>query len=172
MSGRPERNTRSLHKAASPQKSTPSLSDEPPDESVASTDDIPTRRRRTRAQEQDDGRDRANSHRETIEMAGDQDDIQEDDEAVRCICGFDDYPGPPPVDEEKKQGSKDSIDVEPILPSDVNDDVAGLFVQCDICKVWQHGACVGIMSEESSPEEYFCEDCRKDLHKIYIAGNG
>lgn len=105
-------------------------------------------------------------------MPGDPDEIQEDDEAVRCICGFDEYPGPPPTDEDKKSASKDSIDVDPLLPSDINDEVSGFFVQCDVCKVWQHGACVGIMSEESSPDEYFCEECRKDLHKIHMASNG
>lgn len=102
-------------------------------------------------------------------MAGEPDEIQEDDEAVRCICGFDEYPGPPPVDEEKKHGSKEPTDV-PV--TEVNDDLAGFFVQCDVCKIWQHGACVGIMSEDSSPEEYFCEECRKDLHNIHIASNG
>lgn len=106
-------------------------------------------------------------------MAGDPDEIlEEDDGAVRCVCGFDDYPGPPPVDDDKKHGPKDSIDVEPLLPSDINDDVAGLFVQCDVCNVWQHGACVGIMSEDTTPDEYYCEDCRKDLHKVHIASNG
>lgn len=173
LSGRPERATRSLNKAASPQKSTPSLSDEPPDDSVASTDDLPTKRRRTRAQGQEEERGGPTPHHDTIEMAGDNDEIpEEDDGAVRCVCGYDDYPGPPPVDDDKKQALKDSIDVEPLLPSDVNDDVAGLFVQCDVCNVWQHGACVGIMSEESTPDEYFCEDCRKDLHRIYVATNG
>lgn len=105
-------------------------------------------------------------------MTGDHDDIQEDDEAVRCICGFDEYPGPPPADEDKKPVAKDSIDVDSNLTPDLNDDVAGFFVQCDICKIWQHGACVGIMSEEASPDEYFCEDCRKDLHRIHMASNG
>jgi hypothetical protein len=45
-------------------------------------------------------------------------------------------------------------------------------VQCDVCKVWQHGGCVGIMTEESSPDEYFCEQCRQDLHKLWTASNG
>ncbi|KAJ0123051.1 PHD-finger domain-containing protein [Diaporthe amygdali] len=175
LSGRPERNTRSVNKTDSPQKSTPSLSDEPPDESVASTDDLPTRRRRTRGQGQgqEDERDKPLPHRDTIEMAGDPDELlEEDDGAVRCVCGFDDYPGPPPVDDDKKHGPKDSIDVEPLLPSEINDDVAGLFVQCDVCNVWQHGACVGIMSEDTTPDEYYCEECRKDLHKVHIASNG
>lgn len=105
-------------------------------------------------------------------MTNGEDDLQDEDEAVRCICGFDDYPGPPPLDEDSKHGIKDTIDLDPIYTTDLNDDTAGFFVQCDVCKVWQHGACVGIMTEESSPDEYFCEQCRKDFHKISTASNG
>ena len=110
--------------------------------------------------------------RESADMAnGAADDIQEDDEAVRCICGFDDYPGPPPLDNESKEAkhTRDSIIYSGL---DVSDDISGFFVQCDVCKVWQHGACVGIMTEESSPDEYFCEKCRNDLHRIHKATNG
>jgi len=105
-------------------------------------------------------------------MANGEDEIQEEDEAVRCICGFDDYPGPPPFNEDPKIGSKDNDEIDPIFATDLTDDAAGFFVQCDVCKVWQHGACVGIMTEESSPDEYFCEECRRDLHKIFTASNG
>jgi hypothetical protein len=105
-------------------------------------------------------------------MANGDDEIQEEDEAVRCICGYDDYPGPPPIDEDSKLGLKDTTDLDPIFATDLTDDAAGFFVQCDLCKVWQHGACVGIMTEESSPDEYFCEQCRKDFHKTFIASNG
>lgn len=106
-------------------------------------------------------------------MAPGSDEVQEDDDAVRCICGYDEYPGPPPLEDgDSKRGAKDSINTDPIFATDVTDDAAGFFVQCDVCKVWQHGACVGIMTEESSPEEYFCEQCRKDLHKIFTASNG
>jgi hypothetical protein len=52
------------------------------------------------------------------------------------------------------------------------EDAGGLFIQCDICKVWQHGGCVGIMDEAASPEEYFCEECRKDLHKLMMSPKG
>lgn len=52
------------------------------------------------------------------------------------------------------------------------EDAGGLFIQCDVCKVWQHGGCVGIMDEAMSPEEYFCEQCRKELHKIKLSTNG
>ncbi|KAM0333462.1 hypothetical protein ACHAQA_002124 [Verticillium albo-atrum] len=104
-------------------------------------------------------------------MANDADDIQEDDESVRCICGFDEYPGPPPFEEEIKHG-KINTEADFFASIELSDEVSGLFVQCDVCKVWQHGACVGIFTEESSPDEYFCETCRKDLHKIHVAING
>jgi hypothetical protein len=97
----------------------------------------------------------------------------DDDEAVRCICGFEDYPGPPQLgDEDSKHGIREGIEEPIINVADVTEDLAGFFLQCDICKVWQHGGCVGIMNEDSSPDEYFCEQCRKDLHKIYTAPNG
>lgn len=41
-----------------------------------------------------------------------------------------------------------------------------LLIQCDTCKAWQHGGCVGIEDESLSPNEYFCEICRGDLHRI------
>ena len=75
----------------------------------------------------------------------------------------DDYPGPPPPD---------APEAEFFLQHELTEDVTGFFVQCDICKVWQHGACVGIFSAESSPDEYFCEQCRKEFHHIYTANNG
>ncbi|SPQ19564.1 d72378f3-8ffd-4bcc-8ce4-89a6da7ae54d [Thermothielavioides terrestris] len=105
-------------------------------------------------------------------MANGGGDTQEEDEAVRCVCGNEEYQGPPPFDEDSKHGLKHASDLEPFFSADVTDDTAGLFVQCDICKVWQHGGCVGIMTEESSPDEYFCEQCRQDLHKLWTASNG
>ncbi|KAG8415604.1 Histone deacetylase complex subunit [Metarhizium acridum] len=157
-SGRLERSTRSVNKPSS-EKSTPSasLSSEPLDD----LDDTLLGRRRKRGQNDDTDR---NSRSENTDMANGSDDLQDDeDEAVRCLCGSEDYPGPPPVD---------SPDAEIFAAIDLTDEVTGFFVQCDICKVWQHGACVGIFSAESSPDEYFCEQCRKDLHKIHTAANG
>ncbi|KAK0628636.1 hypothetical protein B0T17DRAFT_588708 [Bombardia bombarda] len=170
-SGRTDRNSRYFNKSGTPPKSasTGSLSSEPPEDTITADDTFGTRRR-TRGQGEE--RERAIAKSEPIEMANGDDDVQEEDEAVRCICGFDDYPGPPPFDEDSKTGVKDANDIDPIFATDVTDDAAGFFVQCDVCKVWQHGACVGIMTEESSPDEYFCEECRKEFHKIYTASNG
>ncbi|KAI1206672.1 uncharacterized protein F4807DRAFT_463360 [Annulohypoxylon truncatum] len=172
-SGRAERSTRAFTKTGSPQKSTGSgsLSSEPPEDSTTTTnDDTLLRRRSTRGK--DDEREK-HSKLELLDMAPVGDEIQEEDEAVRCICGHDEYPGPPPFDEDSKHTLKDAIDHERIFAIEVTDDMAGFFVQCEFCNTWQHGACVGF-TEESNPEDvqYFCEKCRKDLHKIFTASNG
>ncbi|KAM0561168.1 hypothetical protein ACHAPJ_003672 [Fusarium lateritium] len=157
-SGRVERNTRSVAKPSS-NKSTPSgsLSSEP----FEDLDDTLLGRRRKRNHEDDNEK---VAKPDNFDMANGSDDLQEEeDEAVRCICDSEDYPGRPPVE---------GADSDFFNAIEFTEDVTGFFVQCDICKVWQHGACVGIFSAESSPDEYFCEQCRKDLHKIYTASNG
>ncbi|TGJ85586.1 hypothetical protein E0Z10_g3131, partial [Xylaria hypoxylon] len=172
-SGRVERATRGFTKTGSPQKSTgsASLSSEPPEDSTTTTDDTILRRRSTRGK--DDDREK-HPKLEPVDMPPVPDEIHEDDESVRCICGHDEYPGPPPFDEDSKHGVKEAIDHERIFAIEITDDLAGFFVQCEICNTWQHGACVGFTTEESNPEdvEYYCEQCRKDLHKIYTASNG
>ncbi|KAI0467416.1 hypothetical protein F4859DRAFT_242786 [Xylaria cf. heliscus] len=171
-SGRVERTTRGFTKTGSPQKSTGSgsLSSEPPEDSTT-TEDTVLRRRSTRGK--DDDREKQ-PRLELADMPSAPDEIQEDDESVRCICGHDEYPGPPPFDEDSKHGVKDAIDHDRIFAIEITDELAGFFVQCEICNTWQHGACVGFTTEESNPEdvEYYCEQCRKDLHKIYTASNG
>ena len=37
---------------------------------------------------------------------------------------------------------------------------------CERCNVWQHGPCVGVMSENEAPDIYYCEECRPDLHEL------
>lgn len=153
-----ERHTRSLNRPQS-DKSTPSasVSSDPLDD----IDDTLLGRRRKRGHDDEQYK---NLRNDAQDMSNELDPLQdEEDEAVRCICGCEDYPGRPPVD-----GS----DANFLASIELTEDVTGFFVQCDICKVWQHGACVGIFSAESSPEEYFCEQCRKDLHKIHTANNG
>ncbi|KAH6855068.1 hypothetical protein B0I37DRAFT_46619 [Chaetomium sp. MPI-CAGE-AT-0009] len=171
LSGRPERSSRYFNKGGSPQKSTStgSLSSEPPEDTITAEDPFGSRRR-TRGQVEE--RERAGVKTETADMADADGDLQEEDEAVRCVCGNEEYQGPPPLDEDSKHGFKHAFGLDPFFSADVTDDTAGLFVQCDVCKVWQHGGCVGIMTEESSPDEYFCEKCRDDLHKLWTASNG
>ncbi|OIW22220.1 hypothetical protein CONLIGDRAFT_319139 [Coniochaeta ligniaria NRRL 30616] len=83
-----------------------------------------------------DDRDKTSSNLDSIEMMRGGDDIlskhgevvawccqaypalssiqhlQDKDEAVRYICGFDDYPGPPPLGGDSKQGINDTIHEE------------------------------------------------------------
>jgi len=80
------------------------------------------------------------------------------------VCGYQEYPGPP-----SDAGKSGSALADPDVQAD---ELGGLFIQCDVCKVWQHGGCVGIMDEAASPDEYFCEECRKDLHKVTMSPKG
>ena len=76
----------------------------------------------------------------------------DDDEAVRCLCGFEDYPGLPQINPDSKSSIKDGIEgPHPPTTDPTTEDLAGFFLQCDMCKVWQHGGCVGIMNEDASP---------------------
>lgn len=134
-------------------------------------DEVQTRRNRSRGEERDNTSKLHGIHAEMTNNGIEED--AEDDEAVRCICGFEEYPGPPQIaDDDSKQAVKQGVEKALINTSDVTEDLAGFFLQCDVCKVWQHGGCVGIMNEDSSPDEYFCEECRKDLHRIHMTPNG
>ncbi|KAB8295857.1 hypothetical protein EYC80_008678 [Monilinia laxa] len=171
-SGRAERSTRSNNKAETPRKSTPSasLSSDSPDDTATAEDSSSTRRKRGRADTGDKALKGQSVDEEALIGA---DEGGDDDEAVRCICGYDEYPGPPQLeDEDSKNNTKDGVDEPIITAADFTEDLAGFFLQCDICKVWQHGGCVGIMNEDTSPDEYFCEQCRKELHRIRTAPNG
>ncbi|KAI9732946.1 MAG: hypothetical protein M1818_007379 [Claussenomyces sp. TS43310] len=170
-SSRADRNTRTSAKIESPRKSTPSGSpfSDPPDDTVAPTiEDALQTRRKKRGQ----GGEEEMPRKQTIETSNPGDEGMEDDEAVRCICSFDEYPGPPQLTDDEKKLVSDSAELEFITVADYTDDLAGFFLQCDMCKVWQHGGCVGIKNEDMSPDEYFCELCRKDLHRVFTASNG
>ncbi|KAL6718861.1 Histone deacetylase complex subunit [Lecanora helva] len=87
---------------------------------------------------------------------------------VRCICGNVDYPGLVESNSDLiKSGSKNDL-----ASAAASEDGTGWFIQCDDCQVWQHGRCVGIMDEATNPDGYFCEQCRKDLHKVATTANG
>lgn len=107
----------------------------------------------------------------------DDDEIVEDEETTRCVCEFAEYPGPPLLDSTstassargtlKTSTSGGSNDVD-----GSGDEPGSLFIQCDTCEVWQHGGCVGIMDEASTPDNYFCELCRPDFHHLGKTANG
>ena len=108
------------------------------------------------------------------EKANEAEDNDEDaeDEKTECICGQPEYPGLPPAVDPKRQGPKAGVPSEGPNDADAADDGSGFFVQCDTCKVWQHGRCVGLPDEASTPEEYSCQNCRPELHKISTLANG
>ncbi len=93
-------------------------------------------------------------------------EIVEDEETTRCICGYPDYPGPP-VDHTLPKRSQ-----PPSTADDAGDDRGGLFIQCDDCQVWQHGGCVSLMEEAEVPDNYYCEECKPDLHELLKSPNG
>ncbi|KAI9372550.1 hypothetical protein BJX61DRAFT_435991 [Aspergillus egyptiacus] len=164
-----ERSTRSNHKHPSPRSQ--------------SSDDVDKGDfRETRQRQRARGDDEHDLHSKPA--PGDDDDADEDEEdeeeITRCLCGQQDYPGLPPSrrDALGRSGPRGGIkDENPLnLLADsadlMSDDIGSMFIQCDSCKVWQHGGCVGIMDEAMSPDEYFCEECRKDLHRIRSETNG
>ncbi|TFK75391.1 hypothetical protein BDN72DRAFT_811009 [Pluteus cervinus] len=63
--------------------------------------------------------------------------------------------------EEEEQGITRCI-----CGSTEDDPDAGEFmVQCETCKVWQHGLCMGYESEDQlHDDDYYCEQCRPMLH--------
>ena len=162
-SGRADRGAQPIPKTTSPRSSgaTRSLSSE---EIEGSGKPQP---RRTRSSQED-------TKAETVGHHDDEEDEEGEEEVTRCICGNMEYPGMPVLaGEGTKSGPKStSGSVQAVSPIILPEDAGGLFIQCDVCKVWQHGGCVGIMEEAMSPEEYFCEQCRKELHKIKTSING
>ncbi|TPX24094.1 hypothetical protein DIZ76_013437 [Coccidioides immitis] len=172
--GRIERNTRSNNKLSSPRRSSTHLSQSVDDADARSRHDLPQTRQRNRGRDDEDTHQPPPANDEYDEEDGDEEEI------TRCICGQQDYPGLPPSSRETigrsslKAGVKEESNQDPSAAASeiLSDDAGSLFIQCDSCKVWQHGGCVGIMEEALSPDEYFCEKCRKDLHRVIVSGNG
>ncbi|OAX81681.1 hypothetical protein ACJ72_03976 [Emergomyces africanus] len=173
---RAERSTRSNNKISSPRRPSTQRSQSIDDLEQNPRPDLPLTRHRQRGRNNGDPED-------ALQAPGDEYDEEEGDEEeiTRCLCGQQDYPGLPLIYQDAgsasatKQGMRDDSGQGASAPAaeDMQSEEPGsLFIQCDSCKVWQHGGCVGIMEEASSPDEYFCEECRKDLHKIITASNG
>lgn len=161
-----ERSTRSNHKNPSPHGSSGHRSQSIEDAENGSRADLPHTRTRQRARDDDDEPPRED----------DEEDLEDDEEeeVTRCLCGQQEYPGLPLSRREALSRGTIKLEGHPATDSSdmLPDDVGSMFIQCDSCKVWQHGGCVGIMDEETSPDEYFCEECRKDLHTIRDEVNG
>ncbi|KAF9450436.1 hypothetical protein P691DRAFT_789233 [Macrolepiota fuliginosa MF-IS2] len=83
--------------------------------------------------------------------------VEEEEQGItRCVCGSNGTSTPPllPL-------------IAPLIPCLGEDEAdAGEFmVQCETCKVWQHGLCMGYESEDQVHDaDYYCEQCRPELH--------
>lgn len=104
-----------------------------------------------------------------MEVQVDEDDEEGEEEVTRCICEHLEYPGMPLLPNTSRASSKSNGVGD---TNALQEDAGGLFIQCDDCKVWQHGGCVSIMDEAMSPDEYFCELCRPELHKVTTSSAG
>ena len=123
-----------------------------------SSEDIsepPRRSQRSQAAHKDEDAGKAD---EAIDDADEE--AVDDEEITRCICGMQEYPGPPLS--EAFAG----------IPDAQAEDAGELFILCDGCTVWQHGGCVGIVAENLTPEKYFCEQCRPKQHVIGTDSRG
>ncbi|KAL1413061.1 Histone deacetylase complex subunit [Vanrija albida] len=68
------------------------------------------------------------------------------------------------ADEEEDDEDDDSKEEITRCVCKNEEDADVMMIQCDKCNVWQHGGCVGIWGDDEAPDEYFCEECRPDLH--------
>ncbi|KAG5648481.1 hypothetical protein DXG03_003092 [Asterophora parasitica] len=68
----------------------------------------------------------------------------------------------PDVPEEEEQGITRCV----CGSTGEDDPDAGEFmVQCETCKVWQHGLCMGFESEDQlHDDDYYCEECKPEMH--------
>ncbi|KAL6450068.1 CTI6 Histone deacetylase complex subunit CTI6 [Candida maltosa Xu316] len=83
-----------------------------------------------------------------------EEDIVEEDEVTRCICGKDELTAKlinPELESFLKRNYRIEID-------------QGLFISCEKCSVWQHGYCVGLFENNEVPDKYFCEQCKPEFH--------
>ena len=82
---------------------------------------------------------------EVHEEEGEEGGVEEEEDGeTRCVCGELDPP-----------------------------DESGLYIQCEKCGVWQHGFCVGIIGgSTNAPDKYWCEQCKPNLHHLYITDLG
>lgn len=159
-SGNVDHNARSSQKLASPRSSVAPASHSSEDRGSTQP---PSQARRTRSS-QDDLKDGS-----TISVDNEREDEGEvEEEITRCVCGIQEYPGLPvsPSDESRASPNKDPDSAA------FAEDATGWFIQCDKCHVWQHGGCVGLLDESTSPEEYYCEQCHPNLHKITMTATG
>lgn len=167
---RAERSARSNQKIQSPQTSSTQRSESLDNPELVGRGDGPATRRSKRNDAETEEAIKTN-----VEELGF--DEVDGEEITRCICTNPEYPGPPSFvrDSAYRNSTRPIVKEEQTQNGTLDgltDDSGNFFIQCDSCQVWQHGGCVGLMDESMSPDEYFCEECKPELHKIHIGPNG
>ncbi|CEQ42017.1 SPOSA6832_03779, partial [Sporobolomyces salmonicolor] len=93
-------------------------------------------------------------------LDGEDDDDGGDGGVTRCVCG-DDSELLSLLLGGVRAGNELTFGLS--CPTD-EEMSSGLMIQCDTCKCWQHGPCVGLWEEKECPNRYFCELCKPNLH--------
>ena len=137
--------------------------------------------RRSRRNGGDDTSKESTQKKEEEEQVDVDEEGTEDLEVTRCICGQTEYPGPNDTVRQMVSGQR-TLPTPTQTPGgfiltiaaleSLGDELGSFFVCCDKCSVWQHGGCVGLTNEATLPEEYYCEQCKPELHKLIKGSNG
>ncbi|KAK5459785.1 Histone deacetylase complex subunit [Exophiala xenobiotica] len=154
---KPDRDTRTGNRNNSPRIASTHRS-----ESVDGGDSNPRAEQLAPRRSRRNGEEKEPAVKQQVEH-GDEDAGPEatEEEVTRCICGQAEYPGP-----------SASLRQQQPNPEALTDDTGNFFVQCDKCGVWQHGGCMGLLDESLLPDEYYCEQCKPEYHKISRSPNG
>jgi len=96
---------------------------------------------------------------DSASMDGQAQDVPEEEEeqgVTRCVCGSAGAPYPLDTSTFAHQAR--------LMLED--DPEAGEFmVQCETCGVWQHGLCMGYLTEDQVQDtDYHCELCKPEIH--------
>ncbi|EXJ78454.1 hypothetical protein A1O1_08854 [Capronia coronata CBS 617.96] len=154
---RPERDPRATNRTNSPRRPSTQRSDSVDGaDSTPQGEQLPPRRSRRNGVEKEPAGKRQQDEEES---ALDPDPVEE--EVTRCICGQAEYPGPSAATRQQQPN-----------PEALSDDTGNFFVQCDNCGVWQHGGCMGLLDESMLPDEYYCELCKPEYHKVTKSPSG
>ncbi|KAJ9611485.1 Histone deacetylase complex subunit [Cladophialophora chaetospira] len=152
---KPDRDNRTSHRANSLRRSSsqPSESADGADSTSRAEQVAPRRSRRNGEDKEPVTKQQVDEEENDVEAA--------DEEVTRCICGHAEYPGP-------------SLALRQQLPDAdaLTDETGNFFVQCDNCGVWQHGGCMGFLAESILPDNYYCEQCKPEFHRVIRASNG
>jgi hypothetical protein len=154
--GKPDRDARSINPTNSPRRPSTQRSESiDAADSSSRAEQVAPRRSRRNGEEKDP------VTNPQVEIYEDNEVDPAEEEVTRCICEQAEYPGP-----------SATIRQQATHADTLTEETGNFFVQCDSCSVWQHGGCMGLLEESMLPDEYYCELCKPEFHKITKNSNG